>query len=71
MQYPTNPPKIKPSITIFPPQNHSQNQLIIYNHHLLPYPPYHTHYPIIPHHASLQLTNLSQPHPSKPQPTHF
>ncbi|MDQ0816145.1 nitric-oxide synthase [Bacillus pumilus] len=71
IEYATNGGKIKPSITIFPPENHSQKEVVIYNHQLVRYAGYETEYGIIGDEASLELTKLCEAHGWKGEGTHF
>ncbi|MGO4076440.1 nitric oxide synthase oxygenase, partial [Staphylococcus aureus] len=62
IEYATNGGKIKPSITIFPPEKNRQKEVVIYNHQLVRYAGYETEYGIIGDEASLELTKLCEEH---------
>ncbi|MGE6631704.1 nitric oxide synthase oxygenase [Bacillus sp. NPDC077027] len=71
IEYATNGGKIRPSISIFPPERHGKKQVVIYNHQLIRYAGYETEYGIIGDEASLELTKLCEAYGWKGKGTHF
>ncbi|MBD3860764.1 nitric oxide synthase oxygenase [Bacillus sp. 28A-2] len=71
IKYATNGGKIKPSITIFPPEQEGRKDVVIYNHQLVRYAGYETEYGIIGDEASLELTKLCEAYGWKGEGTHF